>query len=290
MDKDKPVSLKKNSDQLKAARSDFNIPDHECVKRKNKLKLDRRNEKRRRQKLQANTDDLRKCDGQEEGHDHKYQDAHDDDDDDHDDDDDDHDDDDDDHDDDDPDDDDENMNVDVGSEQDTNATSEDLTEDDFFCQESSTTTHDFMHAVFAIKIKHSLSDSATKDIIKLCEAILPKKPNKKTSLSRFESTLLRNLKGDAYFHCSKCSRCSKQSLNEFKDHERKCESCSEKTQSFVCFDVASQLESVLKINSNLEQIKLANETAHRIKATRNNRDVIHILKSILLFYICRVYK
>ena len=106
---------------------------------------------------------------------------------------------------------------------------------------------DFSMGIYALKIKHRLSDQATKDIIKFCQIIIPDKKRKNMSLRNLERMFIRDQKGCFRYCCIKCLKLfAKEELLNFSETQKKCPSCSNDLVAFFCFDVKEQIEMILK--------------------------------------------
>lgn len=112
--------------------------------------------------------------------------------------------------------------------------------------ESDVTLDEFLLAFLAIKQKNSLSDSASRDILKLIKFILPKKNKCPETLSGLNHLFVDKDIGLFHVFCSNCKKIIKNDhIINYKLKKKICNLCQSDASVFLTFDIEKQLNTIL---------------------------------------------
>ena len=75
---------------------------------------------------------------------------------------------------------------------------------DFIFEEANTSVFDVIMGVYSLRIKHSMSDEATNDLLKFIKMILPNNSNFPKNLRALEKSLVYDQHAKIHLVCSKC--------------------------------------------------------------------------------------
>ncbi len=146
-------------------------------------------------------------------------------------------------------------------------------EDENLCKlfvNSNTTYSEFLFALYAVKMKHKLSDKSVTDILILIKSLLPQ-PNKvPKSMKSFDKLVEKKDIGNFHELCLNCNEIKRSdSLDNFKLNCFNCDKCNVETYKFITYNIQKQLYSILTDDS-INQIRNSLYYAYKDKREINN--------------------
>lgn len=139
----------------------------------------------------------------------------------------------------------------------------------FFYSGSSILVSEFLEFYVNIKQKHNLSDSASNDLLRFINIILPEGNKCPKNFSYVEKKNLQN-KIAIFIWCviTNCDKLLDPQLN-FSEKKQVCPDCSSLMNQFVVFDIETQINSILFNKNYFCQIE--NSLNESYKGLKNNK-------------------